>query len=124
MIAASSSRVLTVAVLFAIGAGVTTARAQTNWNTTVGSWFVPGNWDNGVPNAATTVTTVVNGGTAQIANAPADAGALLIIGGATAARLRSCPVAASPPTPSRTRVTSPSSAAHSISTARCRADPP
>ena len=47
------------------------AQAQTtSWTDATGSWFNPANWDNGVPNPGTTVTTVGNGGTAQIFGGP------------------------------------------------------
>src|SRR5262249_18688149 len=51
--AASVSRVLAFAVLFAVGVVVTPARAQTNWTGTNNiGWFDPGNWDAGVPTPA------------------------------------------------------------------------
>ena len=59
------------------------AQAQTtSWTDATGSWFNPANWDNGVPNPGTTVTTVGNGGTAQIfGGPPAVAGAQLDVTG-------------------------------------------
>src|SRR5215471_21499931 len=67
VIRASLGSVLAFAVLFAVGAVVTPARAQTtNWTGATGDWFTSGNWDNGVPTAATANTNVQNGGTAQI----------------------------------------------------------
>jgi fibronectin-binding autotransporter adhesin len=85
MIAVPISRVLTFAVLFAIGAMVTPARAQpTNWaNPGTGDWFFFPNWSAGVPTAGTPLTTVGNGGTAVIVGI-ADAGDQLVItGGST-----------------------------------------
>jgi fibronectin-binding autotransporter adhesin len=76
-------------VLVAIGAPVTPARAQnTNWSGTIGSWFVPGNWSNGVPTGATSITTVGNGGTASIAGAAANAGGQLTINGGSTVNLQ------------------------------------
>src|SRR5262249_59186828 len=67
VIRASLGSVLAFAVLFAVGAVVTPARAQTtNWTGATGDWFTSGNWDNGVPTGATPTTNVQNGGTAQI----------------------------------------------------------
>jgi hypothetical protein len=60
---------------------VSAAVAQTNWTDATGSWFVSGNWSAGVPSAATTTTTVGNGGTALISGAPANAGNNLVING-------------------------------------------
>jgi autotransporter-associated beta strand protein len=59
------------------------AQAQTtSWTDATGIWFIPANWDNGVPNPGTTVTTVGNGGTAQIpAGTTASAGAQLDVTG-------------------------------------------
>src|SRR5215471_9855588 len=85
VIRASLGSVLAFAVLFAVGAVVTPARAQTtNWTGATGDWFTSGNWDNGVPTGATATTNVQNGGTAQINGAAANAGtALAINGGST-----------------------------------------
>src|SRR5262245_66275957 len=48
VIRASVGRVLAFAVLFAVGAVVTPARAQTSWtNVNTGSWFTSTNWSNG-----------------------------------------------------------------------------
>src|SRR5262249_7706803 len=66
----------------------TSARAQTNWTDATGSWFVPGNWSAGVPTAATPLTTVGNGGTAQIAAAPANAGSSLVVNGGSTGDLQ------------------------------------
>src|SRR5262249_37486513 len=77
------------AVLFAVGAVVTPARAQTtNWTGATGDWFTSGNWDNGVPTAATANTNVQNGGTAQINGAAANAGTALAIGGGSTVDLQ------------------------------------
>jgi autotransporter-associated beta strand protein len=85
MIAAPISRVLAFAVLFAIGAAGSPAHAQlTSWTDATGSWFIPGNWSFGVPTGATAQTLVVNGGTAQISGAAANAGTTLIIAGMAA----------------------------------------
>jgi hypothetical protein len=72
-------------VLFAIGAAGSPAHAQlTSWTDATGSWFIPGNWSFGVPTGATAQTLVVNGGTAQISGAAANAGTTLIIAGMAA----------------------------------------
>jgi autotransporter-associated beta strand protein len=42
-------------------------------------WFTPGNWNLGVPSGATNQTNVINGTTARIGGAAANAGATLII---------------------------------------------
>src|SRR5262249_51623191 len=65
----------------------TGAQAQTSWTDATGSWFVPGNWSNGVPPNGSP-TTVGNGGTAQI-NAAANAGSALVIGGGSTVELQS-----------------------------------
>jgi autotransporter-associated beta strand protein len=64
------------------------AQAQTVWVDGTGSWFVPGNWSAGVPTVATPLTTVGNGGTAQIAGAAANAGAALVINGGSTVDLQ------------------------------------
>jgi len=58
-----------------------TQAATTSWTQGAAgaNWFSSSNWDNGVPNSSTTETNVSNGGTAQIAGAPADAGSVLTI---------------------------------------------
>jgi autotransporter-associated beta strand protein len=48
---------------------VTPASAQSSWTGATGDWFNPANWSLGVPNSATVLPTVGNGGTAQIAGA-------------------------------------------------------
>jgi hypothetical protein len=87
VIAAPISRVLAFAVLFAMGAAVTPARAQTMWTDATGSWFVPGNWSAGAPpNAGGTI--VGNGGTAQINLPGASAGPTLTIAGGSTVDLQ------------------------------------
>jgi hypothetical protein len=87
MIAAPISRVLAFAVLLAIGASVTPARAQTDWvNLGTGSWFDPANWSAGLPPSIQ--TTVGNGGTAQITLPGADAGPTLNINGGSTVDLQ------------------------------------
>src|SRR5262249_24098843 len=73
------SRVLAFAVLFAIGAVVTPARAQTNWTgiNSIG-WFDPGNWDAGVPTPAITANIDTITPNATVIAAPADAQNLFV----------------------------------------------
>jgi autotransporter-associated beta strand protein len=95
---ARRSRALPSAALFVIGflvasgfvtsAFVASANAQTTWVDATGSWFVSGNWSAGVPTGATPLTTVGNGGTAQIAGAAASAGTSLVINGASTVDLQ------------------------------------
>jgi autotransporter-associated beta strand protein len=63
--------------------------AQTNWTGATGSWFDSGNWSAGVPPGATPLTTVGNGGTAQIAGAAANAGTSLGVSGGSTVDLQS-----------------------------------
>jgi outer membrane autotransporter protein len=59
-------------MIWGLGAG---ASAQTSWtNPAAGDWFNAGNWTAGVPNSGTVVTTITNGGTAEIKVGGADAG--------------------------------------------------
>jgi len=56
----------------AVGVIPSNGRAQTTWQAGVGSWFVGGNWTNGVPIATNgQVTSIANGGTAQITSGTA-----------------------------------------------------
>jgi fibronectin-binding autotransporter adhesin len=71
-----ASTVLTAAAL------TTPACADSLWTGTTGNWTNGANWSNGVPNSATAVTGVENGGTAQITTA-ATAGTQVDIFGST-----------------------------------------
>jgi hypothetical protein len=71
------------------GLPATPLQAQTtNWSTGTGSWFAPGNWDNGIPTPATTNSNVINGGTALIAGGAANTGNTLTISGGSAVDLQ------------------------------------
>ena len=51
---------------------------ETDWSATgSGDWFDAGNWSDGVPGSATTITAIKSGGTATIYSAAANAGASL-----------------------------------------------
>jgi hypothetical protein len=78
-----------LAVVLSAGSLSTPLRAQTtNWSTGTGSWFTPGNWDNGIPTPATANSNVINGGTAQIAGAAANTGNTLTISGGSTVDLQ------------------------------------
>jgi autotransporter-associated beta strand protein len=80
---------LLAVVVLSAGFLATPLKAQTtDWSTGTGSWFTPGNWDNGIPSPATANSNVINGGTAQIAGGAANTGNTLTISGGSTVDLQ------------------------------------
>jgi hypothetical protein len=76
-------------VVLSAGLLATPLKAQTtDWSAGTGSWFTPGNWDNGIPSPATANSNVINGGTAQIAGGAANTGNTLTISGGSTVDLQ------------------------------------
>jgi autotransporter-associated beta strand protein len=76
-------------VVLSAGLLATPLKAQTtDWSAGTGSWFTPGNWDNGIPSPATANSNVINSGTAQIAGGAANTGNTLTISGGSTVDLQ------------------------------------
>ena len=75
---------LFAALSIALALAASPAAAQTtNWTAGTGSWFTPGNWDNGAPSGGTATTNISNGGTSQISGAATAGASVLVNGGST-----------------------------------------